>query len=152
MISSFVCLKPKTLPQLMIGKFHLFIYFYFYIFFTVVWFAGFLHQNRPSKTFFLLTEEFHSLIYWFSSQEKSKASVFQPIHHDGDFKAAQHSRYEGVVYLQSSNIFDNSMKHFFPLGKTMKVHLSVPRGGEGLPDSGEHIFSDNCSGERPLWR
>ena len=28
----------------------------------------------------------------FSGQEKSKATVFQPIHHDGDFKAAQHSR------------------------------------------------------------
>ena len=26
-------------------------------------------------------------------QEKSKATVFQPLHHDGDFKAAQHSRY-----------------------------------------------------------
>ena len=26
-------------------------------------------------------------------QEKSKATVFQPLHHDGDFKAAQHSRF-----------------------------------------------------------
>ena len=25
-------------------------------------------------------------------QERSKATVFQPLHHDGDFKAAQHSR------------------------------------------------------------
>ena len=25
-------------------------------------------------------------------QEKSKATIFQPLHHDGDFKAAQHSR------------------------------------------------------------
>ena len=26
-------------------------------------------------------------------KERSKATIFQPIHHDGDFKAAQHSRW-----------------------------------------------------------
>ena len=32
-------------------------------------------------------------------KERSKATVFQPIHHDGDFKAAQHSRRETIVKI-----------------------------------------------------
>ena len=31
--------------------------------------------------------------------ERSSATVFQPLHHDGDFKAAQHSRRETIVKI-----------------------------------------------------
>ena len=32
-------------------------------------------------------------------KERSKETVFQPLHHDGDFKAAQHSRRETIVKI-----------------------------------------------------
>ena len=67
---------------------------------TVVSLAGDAHWSDSAEIMFAKCCHDSNMVTWSDildfyinlDQEKSKSSVFQPLHHDGDFKAAQHSR------------------------------------------------------------
>ena len=52
----------------------------------------YLHISKHIYTYLQVTWADVLDFYIRLDQERSKATVFQPLHHDGDFKAAQHSR------------------------------------------------------------
>ena len=76
---------------------------------TVVGIVGDAHWSESAEDMFNECCQEGNIVSWSdildfyinTDQEKNRASIFQPLLHDGDFKAAQHSRRETIVKIIS---------------------------------------------------
>ena len=104
-----LCVNIKALCLLQ-GQIHCIIDFFRSEFVsTVVGIVGDAHWSESAEDMFNECCQEGNIVSWSDildfyiniDQEKNRASIFQPLLHDGDFKAAQHSRRETIVKIIS---------------------------------------------------